>query len=223
MGNYTEEQWSQAQDMIINQPTMPISKIALATGINFNALYSKAKGRNWLAARDLNDHRKASERLLEVVRDITGQITDVHEHTIAMVEALQNTYRIEIYKDAGGHIHYRNMMPQWPGIPPNFDQLTNEAKAVSIQTIDLSRMQSFFADLMSILDLKTRNIEFVTKILKGALPKMDIYELDLSRRAADDTIDVLATPNSKNMLSEIKKQYLQIEGQVEGTDDAQVP
>lgn len=214
---YTPDQWAKAEELVRYNTSIPISEIAQRVGINYQALYTKAKHYGWLAARDMNDITKAGERIARIVTDITGQITDIHEHTIAMVEALQNSYRIEIQRDSEGHLHYRNMLPNWPGKPDNWDALTPEAQIIAIRSIDPGRMQNFLADLMAVLELKTKNISFVAKNLKGALPKMDIYELDLSRRAADSSIDILASPNSKNMLEEMKMQRLLTAGE-EGKD-----
>jgi len=210
---YTVEQWAKAEEMVRYNTSIPISEIAQRTGINYQALYTKAKHYGWLAARDMNDITKAGERIARIVTDITGQITDIHEHTVAMVEALQNSYRIEIQRDNEGHLHYRNMPPQWPGRPDNWESLTEEAKAVATRSIDPGRLQNFLADLMAVLELKTKNINFVAKNLKGALPKMDIYALDLSRRAADGTVDILATPDSTRLLDEIRIQRLLNAGQ----------
>ena len=210
---YTPEQWAKAEELVRYNTAITISEIAQRTGINYQALYTKAKHYGWLSARDMNDITKAGERIARIVTDITGQITDIHEHTIAMVEALQNSYRIEIHRDNAGHIHYRNMLPNWPTKPDNWDDLTEEARIVSIRSIDPGRLQNFMADLMAVLELKTKNISFVAKNLKGALPKMDIYALDLSRRAADDSIDILATPDSKKLLDEIKMQRLLVAGE----------
>jgi hypothetical protein len=212
---YAPEQWVKAEELVKYNTTLPISEIAAQTGINYQALYTKAKNHGWLTARDMNDIRKSGDRIARIVTDITGQITDIHEHTIAMVEALQNSYRIEIHRDDEGHLHYKNMMPNWPGKPDTdvWNTLTEEAKAGMIRTIEPSRLQDFLADLMAVLELKVKNITFVTKNLKGALPKMDIYELDMSRRAADTSVDILASPDSPKLLEEIKMQRLIAAGQ----------
>jgi len=204
---YTQEQWDQAQDLILNT-TLPITEIAERTNIKYHALYTKAKSKRWLNARDLNDNNRAADRLVDIVRDITGQVTDINEHALAMIEALQNSYRIIIVRDQFGHLHYQNMRPVWPGMPDNFEHLTEEAQQVQLRTIEPSRLQSFLSDIMSVLELKMSNVEFITKHFKGTLPKLDIFALDITRRAADPTIDILASPESPKLLEEIRKQKL---------------
>lgn len=204
---YTQEQWDKAQDLILNT-TLPITEISERVGIKYHALYTKAKTKRWLNARDLMDNNKAAERLVDIIRDITGQVTDINEHALAMLESLQNAYRIVIIRDADGHLHYQNMRPIWPGMPDNFDQLTEEAQQVQLRTIEPTRLQSFLSDIMSVLELKMSNVEFITKNFKGSLPKLDIFALDLQRRAADPMIDIIATPDSPKLLEEIRKQKL---------------
>lgn len=216
---YSPEQWAKAEELVRYNTSLSMTEIARQTGIHYQALYSRAKNYGWLSARDMNDITKAGERIARIVTDITGQITDIHEHTVAMVEALQNSYRIQIERDNEGHLHYKNMLPNWPGKPDNWESLTPEAQAVIMRSIDSRRLQNFLADLMAVLELKTKNISFVAKNLKGALPKMDIYELDLSRRAADNDIDVLATPDSKRLLEEIKIQRLLAAGEEDSKGD----
>lgn len=204
---YTQEQWDRAQELILNT-TLPITEIAEKLDIKYHALYTKAKSRRWLNARDLNDNNRAADRLVDIVRDITGQVTDINEHALAMIEALQNSYRIVIVRDRDGHLHYQNMRPIWPNMPDNFAQMTEAAQQVELRTIEPGRLQSFLSDIMSVLELKMSNVEFITKNFKGTLPKLDIFALDIRRRAADPTIDILASPDSPKMLEEIRKQKL---------------
>lgn len=206
---YTPTQWEMAQDLVIGTNDS-LASIAGKTGINYNTLYTRAKAKKWLNTRDLNDNSRAAERLIDIIRDITGHVTDINEHALAMAEALQNAYRISIVRDINGHLHYQNMRPTWPGIPDNYDQLTAEAQQVQLRTIEPGRLQSFLSDIMAVLELKISNVEFITKNFKGALPKLDIYALDIQRRDADPTIDILATPDSPRLLEEIRQQKQQL-------------
>lgn len=204
---YTDDQWEEAQRLVLNT-SLPITIIAERTGIKYHALYTRAKTKRWLNARDLNDNNRATERLVDIVRDITGQVTDTNEHALAMIEALQNSHRIIIVRDPEGHLHYQNMRPTWPGQPDNYDNLTEEAQQIHLRTIETGRLQSFLSDIMAVLELKMTNVEFIAKNFKGTLPKLDIFALDIQRRDADPNIDILATPDSPKMLEEIRKQKL---------------
>ena len=210
MGNiskYPIEKWSLTQELIVTRTDLTLQEIASTVDIPFDTMYAYAKRKGWLLLRDANDTRRAGLHLARIIKDIAGQTTDIHEHTVAMVEALQNSYRIMIVRDSDGHIHYQNMPPTWPTKPVNYDSLNPEEKERELLTIDQARLQNFLSDLITVLKLKMENINFLQKMIKGSLPKVEPSAVDISRRIADYTVDVLASDDSRSLeqaLSDIK-------------------
>jgi hypothetical protein len=203
MNLHSLEVWEKAQELVINRPDLSLSEIGRQTGISQQNLHKRATRKGWLQLREMNDTTKAGERLHTIIKDVALQVNDLHEHAAAMVEALQNSYSIKIVRDKDGHMHYQNMLPSWPKMPKNFDSMTEEEKVFAINQIDSDRFSSFLKDLMNILNVKTNNIMFITKMIKNALPKIDPFSLDIGRRDADTTIDVLdqlALPPTTNPL-----------------------
>ena len=209
---YSLDQWALAQELVVSRPDITIVNIAEEVGIAFDALYTHAKRKGWLALRELSDVRKAGSKLHQIIREIAGQTTDVHEHTIAMVEALQNSFKILIIRDNEGHIHYQNMPPLWPSKPTNFDRLSPEDKERELLTIDSARLQNFISNLVGILKVKMDNVQFIAKMIKGSLPKIDPDTVDVSRRIGDSTIDILATTDSRSLEEALSTTLKQLEG-----------
>lgn len=183
--------WAKAQDLVITRPDIPLTKIAEKVSIPATLLKQKAMSAGWLNLRDLADVDKSTEKLQHIIKDLAYQINDFHEHTSAMIESLQFSHRIQIIRDPMGHIHYQNMPPVWPGKPNNFFELAYEEQQKALNTIEPRRLQTFINDMMSVLSMKASNLNFVTKMVKGSLPKIDPIALDLSRRDADVNITPL--------------------------------
>jgi hypothetical protein len=181
--------WAKAQDLIITRPDIPLVRIAEKMNIPPEILRQKAAGAGWLNLRDLADVERATEKIQHIIKDLAFQINDFHEHASAMVEALQFAHRIQIVRDPMGHLHYQNMPPVWPGKPDNFSSMTQEEQQKALNTIEPRRLQVFTNDMMSINAMKGSNFNFITKMLKGSLPKIDPIALDISRRDADVDIE----------------------------------
>ena len=101
------EKWTQAQGMFADTDhKYSIKEISDITEIPYDTLYAYAKRKGWLALLDTAAVRRSSMKLGQIIREIAGQSTDVHEHTIAMVEALQNSFKIMIVRDNENHLHH---------------------------------------------------------------------------------------------------------------------
>lgn len=200
----TAKSWEVAQDLILNRPDLTFEQISLATGLSASLLKYRAKKSGWLNVRDLEEVDRANAKMNGVIKDIASQVNDVHEHASAMVEALQRSYHIEIYRDNLGHLHYRNART-FPDLPRNLDDLPLEEKESLLNYIEPRRLQLFSADLQNILNMKVSNITFVTKMIKGSLPKIDPITLDLGRRDADNEDSNLSADSLPDMDATIAK------------------
>lgn len=212
ISKYSIDKWEKAQELLTTRQDLTIDQIATMVEIPAATLYNSARRKGWIALRDLSDIRKSSARLSEIIKDIAGQTTDVHEHTIAMVEALQNSFQIQIVRDNEGHIHYQNMPPLWPNKPVNFDQMSIEDQQKALLTIETPRLESFITDLIGVIRVKMENMTFVTKMIKGSMPKIDPMTLDLSRRIGDTEIDILASDDSRSLADALNADLKQLKG-----------
>lgn len=186
---YTDEQWEQARELITTKPETQLSDIAATVGIPLIILENRAVKQNWLAARDYQDAKLSTRNLNRVIGEVALQLNDVHQHTAALLEAIQYSHRIKIDQDSEGRIHYKNF-EEFPGKPSQdiWDNFSEEQKEAALRYISPSRLARFMADLMTVLNLKNNNINFITKMIKGGLPKVDPNILDLSRRDSDSQV-----------------------------------
>lgn len=182
---YSQELWDKARDLIVNKPDVSLVKISQIVGIPLAVVESKAVKSGWLNQRDIKDAQINTKHLNRVIQEVALQINDVHQHTSALVESLQYAHRIKIVKDKDGTIHYINF-EEYPGRPKNWKELTPEQQEVLLRYIAPSRFSRFMADLLTVLSMKNNNINFISKMIKGSLPKVDPSVIDLSRRDSDN-------------------------------------
>lgn len=190
ISKYSPEVWATAQDMVENHPEVTLTEIALRCRMPITTLESKASRSGWLNKRDVSKVRKADESLKKIVREVAFQINDLHAHVIAMIEALQYSHRIKIVRDDDGKMHYVNF-DDFPDRPENWDKLKEKDKEAYRRFIPPVRLKAFLEQLHLVLQRQTTTIDFVTKMTKAALPKVDpeIVKLDTRTSEENDLID----------------------------------
>lgn len=202
---YSDEDWRKAQDLVENTPTS-LREISTITGIPVSTIESRASRYGWLSKRDLTAVKESTASVKRVIRELAYQINDMHQHTSALLETLQYSHRIKIERGLDGDIRYVNF-EDWPDKPANWSELSEEEKEVHRRYISVSRFRLFKEDLKEILELQAANTDFIAKVSKGTLPKLDVDSLDLSRRSGDDTIlstgsifapKIVESPKKKN-------------------------
>lgn len=202
---YSDEEWRVAQDLVENTQTS-LREISSITGIPVSTIESRASRYGWLAKRDLTSVKESTASVKRVIRELAYQINDMHQHTSALLESLQYSHRIKIERTLEGDIRYVNF-EDWPDKPSNWDELSQEDKEAHRRYISVPRFRLFKEDLKEILELQGANTDFIAKVTKGTLPKLDVEALDLSRRSGDDTIQatgsifapkVIESPRKKN-------------------------
>jgi ribosomal protein S25 len=183
----SEELWARIQNDVENKPEVSLAEIAKQYNVPVTTLTSRATRNNWLEKRDLANLRKAETNIKRFIREVALQVNDLHQHASAMIEALQYSHRIKIVKDDNGALHYVNF-EDWPDKPANWDELDDVEKNAYRRYISPPRLKSFMADLLQVTAMKSNTINFVTKVTKAALPKVDPSYIDILRRDGDDVI-----------------------------------
>ncbi len=189
VSKYAPEVWTKAQDLVENRPDISISDIARKVGMPITTLESKASRNGWLNKRDLSKVRKADESLKKITREIAFQINDLHSHAIAMLEAAQYSFRIKITRDKDGKMHYVNF-DDFPDRPLDWETLSEDAKEAYRRYIPPPRLKAFHEQIHFILEREKDTIEFVTKMTKASLPKIDPDIIDMTSRASEEN-DIL--------------------------------
>jgi len=205
---YSKEVWVQAQNLVENHPEKSIAEIALELKMPLSTLESKARRDGWLNRRDLTKVRVADQTLNRITREIAFQINDMYQHTAAAIEALQYSHRIRMWKDEEGNIHYTNF-DDWPDRPYNWDDLPEEEKEAHRRFISPVRLKNFLDELNNILNNKKNILDFIAKITKASLPKVDPDIINITRRESEEEKDhnsKIFRPEPKEGLDEIKKQ-----------------
>ena len=185
VSKYAPEIWTKAQDLVENKPDLSLSKIAEKFGMPITTLESRAIRHGWLNKRDLSKVRKADESLKKIVREVAFQINDLHAHVIAMLEAVQYSYRIKIFRDEDGKMHYVNF-DDFPDRPLDWDVLKEEEKEAFRRYIPPPRLKAFLEQVHSILQRQTNTVDMVTKMTKAALPKVDPDIIDMTSRVSEE-------------------------------------
>lgn len=182
-----DEKWEEARNLIISRPDLSYAVVAKTVGIPVNSLTARAVRLNWQAQRDQIEAVNINDKLQNIIEQIAAQISDMNVHLVGMVEGLQNAYRIKIVKNLDGTISYKNF-DDYPGRPDNWHSLTTQEQEALLRYIPPARFVRFIEDLMKIFSYKTNIINFVAKFVKGSLPKIDPFTLDLSKRDIDKTV-----------------------------------
>jgi hypothetical protein len=189
--------------LVENHPEMSLREIATVICVPVTTLESKASRAGWLNKRDLSKVRKADESLKKITREIAFQINDLHAHVIAMIEAIQYSYRIKIVRDDDGKMHYVNF-DDFPDRPVNWEELSEKEKEGYRRFIPPVRLKAFQEQLHMILQRQQATIDFTAKITKAALPKVDPDIVNFMSRPAEENDMIDGTGIFKTV--EVKKE-----------------
>ena len=182
---YDKKVWEIAEDLVENHPEKSLFDISIELKMPLSTLESKAKRGGWLDRRDKTKVRVADQTLNRVTREVAFQLNDMYQHTSAMVEALQYSHRIRMWKDESGNIHYYNF-DDWPDRPSNWDSLSEEEKDSYRRFITPVRLRNFLGELDTILGKKRDILDFIAKVTKATLPKVDPDIINLTRREVEE-------------------------------------
>lgn len=184
VSKYFPETWKEAQDLVENHPELTMTAIAVKFSMPVTTLESMASRSGWLNKRDLSKVRKADESLKKIVREVAYQINDLHGHVLAGIEAIQYSFRIKIIRDEDGTMHYINF-EDFPDKPLDWEDLTEKEQKAYIKYIPPPRLKAFLEQLNYILQRQTSTLDFVAKMTKAALPKVDPDIINLTPRVAE--------------------------------------
>jgi hypothetical protein len=182
---YSKEVWDKARDLVENNPEKSLAEIAGEIQIPVSTLESKARRDGWLNHRDLTKVRVAALTLNRITREIAFQVNDMYQHTAAALEALQYSHRIRVWKDEEGNIHYTNF-DDWPDRPYNWDTLSEEDRESHRRYISPVRLKNFMEEINNIITNKKNILDFITKVTKAALPKVDPDIINITRRESEE-------------------------------------
>jgi hypothetical protein len=182
---YPKETWDIVKDLVENHPEKSLVEIAKEVGMPLSTLESKSGRDGWLNRRDITKVRVAEQKLSRITREIAFQLNDMYQHTSAMIEALQYSHRIRMWKDDEGNIHYSNF-DDWPDRPSNWGNMSDEEKDSYRRFISPVRLRNFLSELDSIFGKKRDILDFIAKITKPTLPKADPDIISITRREVDE-------------------------------------
>lgn len=205
---YSKEIWEQARDLVENHPEKSIAEVAIELKMPLSTLESKARRDGWLNKRDLTKVRVADHTLNRITREIAFQVNDMYQHTSAAIEALQYSHRIRMWKDEEGNIHYTNF-DDWPDRPYNWDLLSEEEKESHRRFISPVRLKNFLDELGGILNNKRNILDFITRMTKASLPKVDPDIINITRRESEEEkvhTSNIFRPEPREELDGIKEQ-----------------
>lgn len=186
---FTEAQWKEAKELI-TKSDKSVKEISEITGIPVTTIEAKATKLTWFNKRDKAGIEEVNENLHRVIQQVGFQVNDLHQHTVALTEALLKAYEIDIIRDNAGNIHYRNADNSGDKPPVTvWNTLSEEQKEAWYHAIAPMKFSKFIEELFKVQEMKMTNIEFITKMIKGSLPKIDPFVLDIGRR--DSVIDVI--------------------------------
>lgn len=208
---YDPAVWDKAQVLVEEHPELSMSAIARQLDMPITTLESKAIRSGWFNKRDLAKAKKADYNLKRVTRELATQLNDLHGHSMALIEALQYSHRIKIVRDDDGQIHYRNF-DDYPDRPVNWDTLSEEEKESFRRHISPVRLKQFTDQLQLAMSNQKETMEFVAKMTKASLPKVDPELLDISERVSQEeildapSIFKTFTPSDKSELDKLREE-----------------
>ena len=219
------EVWDTVRDLIINKTDISIADISKATGISVKAIEAQAVQAGWITKRDLGKIVKTQNELNRVMVEIAGQLNDANEHAAAFIEAIQYSHRIKITKNADGTLSYRNF-EEYPDRPTNWTTLNEDQREALRRYIAPSRLSRFWSDILTVLNFKQGIINFVSKMSKASLPKMDVSTVTLSNRGTDKAIDdsieiasIISGDGTSTGSSDLQKMIDSLNAQNESKED----
>jgi hypothetical protein len=203
--------WDTVKDLIINNKDVSILDISKATGISTKAIEAQAIQAGWIVKRDLNRIAKTQKELNRVMVEISTQLNDAHNHASAFIEAIQYSHRIKIVRNNDGTLSYRNF-EEYPDRPTNWSLLNEDQREALRKYIPPSRLSRFWSDILTVLNFKHGIINFISKMSKASLPKMDVDTITMSNAGnstpVDDSIeinDILLDSDKAGTASDLQK------------------
>lgn len=203
--------WDTVRDLIINSTDVSIADISKATGISVKAIEAQALQAGWITKRDLGKIARVQNELSRVMVEISSQLNDANSHAAAFIEAIQYSHRIKIVKNNDGTMSYRNF-EEYPDRPPNWASMTEDQREALRRYIPPSRLSRFWSDILTVLNFKQGIINFISKMSKASLPKMDVSTITLSNVGTDTPIDdsveindILVDKDKNDVASDLQK------------------
>ncbi len=216
--------WDTVRDLIINKSDVSLTEISKATGIPVKTIEAHALQSGWITKRDLNVIVKTQNELNRVMIEISVQLNEATSHAEAFIEALQYSHRIKIVKESNGVVHYRNF-EEYPDRPDNWASLDEIQKEALRRYIAPSRLSKFWQDILTVLNFKQGIINYVSKMSKASLPKMDVTTVTLASKDTgliDDSVEIASIlDNSKEGSSgdELQQMINNLNKEIEGKED----
>lgn len=192
VSNTSADVWETVRDLIVNRTDVSLTDIAKATGIPSKTIEAHALQSGWLTKKDLNNIVRTQNELNRVMSEISIQLNDANSHAEAFIEALQYSHRIKIVRGSDGTIHYRNF-EDYPDRPSNWLSLDESQREALRRYIPPSRLSKFWQDILTVLNFKQGIINFVSKMSKASLPKMDVTAVTIASKdqgPIDDTTEI---------------------------------
>lgn len=186
--SYKEELWDTVRDMIVNRPDVSLVDISRVTDIPIREIEITATNKGWLSKRDLTSIKATQASLNRIMTDISYQLNETNEYVAAFIEAIQYSHRIKILKNPDGSLHFRNF-EDFPDRPKDWDTLSEEVKEAYMKYINPSRLTKFWMDLNSALNVRTGVLNFIAKVSKGSLPKVNPTVIDVSRTGTGTVLE----------------------------------
>lgn len=180
--------WDTVRDLIVNKSDISLVDISKATGIPVKTIEAQAIQAGWLTKRDLNVIVKTQHELNRVMLEISQHINESDRHAEAFIEALQYSHRIKIVRDADGTIHYRNF-EDFPDRPDNWVDLDETQRQALIKYIPPSRLSKFWQDILTVRGFQKSLVDYVGKMSKASLPKMDVTTVTLANKIVEEIDD----------------------------------
>lgn len=216
VSNASADVWDTVRDLVINKADVSFDEISRVTGIPSKTLEAHSLQAGWITKRDLNVIVRTQQHLNRVMLEISEQLNDATSHAEAFIEALQYSHRIKIVKEANGVIRYRNF-EDYPDRPDSWDDLTDQQRQALLRYIPPSRLAKFWQDILTVLNFKQNIVNYVSKMSKASLPKMDVTAVTLASKdmgAIDDTTQISTILKDdkegsgdelKNMINDLNK------------------
>jgi hypothetical protein len=188
VSNTSADVWDTIRDLIVNKTDVSLVEIAKATGIPVKTIEAQAIQSGWITKRDLNVIVKTQNELNRVMLEISFQINESDRHAEAFIEALQYSHRIKIVRAPNGSLHYRNF-EEYPDRPDNWLSLDPTQREALLRYIPPSRLAKFWQDILTVQNFKKSLVDYVSKMSKASLPKMDVTAVTLANQITEEIDD----------------------------------
>lgn len=222
--------WDTIRDLIVNKSDISLTEISKATSIPVKTIEAQALQSGWLTKRDLNVIVKTQHELNRVMLEISQHINESDRHAEAFIEALQYSHRIKIVRDADGAIHYRNF-EDFPDRPDSWASLDETQRNALLKYIPPARLSKFWQDILTVRNFQKSLVDYVGKMSKASLPKMDVTTVTLANKVIeeiDDKTEISGILNTdglgsgdelKDMINNLDKEIKEKEEKEEEEDE----